>query len=105
MTPPRRFVTPRGLAAVRDITARRPGADGVRPDLEGMTVALRVKAGGVLLLVLGALSMGAAAAIGVVPVTPPTVLAPALAVAVAALTAVKVAAVAGAVLAYVKART
>jgi hypothetical protein len=70
-----------------------------------MTVALRVKAGGVLVLALAGLLMGAAAAIGMIPATPPSVLAPALAVAVAALTAVKAAAVAGAVLAYIRARS
>jgi hypothetical protein len=69
-----------------------------------MTVALRVKAGGVLVLALAGLLMGVAAAIGMIPATPSSVLAPALAVAVAALTAVKVAAVTGAVFAYLKTR-
>ena len=70
----------------------------------GMTVALRVKAGGVLVLALAGLLMGAAAAVGMIPATPPSVLAPALAVAVAALTAVKVAAAGAALLAYVRSR-
>jgi len=69
-----------------------------------MTVALRVKAGGVLVLALFGLLLGAAAAIGMIPAAPPAVFAPALAVAVAALTAVKVAAVGGALLTYVKSR-
>ena len=75
-----------------------------KPNLKSMTFALRVKAGGVLLLALAGLSMGAAAAAGVIPVTPPAVLAPALAVAVASLTVVKLAAVGAAVLAYARSR-
>jgi hypothetical protein len=93
-----------GPPAVRDITARRPGADAARTDLEGMTSVLRVKVGGVLLLALAGLSMGAAAAVGMIPVTPPAVLAPALAAAVVALTVVKVAAVGGAVLSVARSR-
>jgi CHASE2 domain-containing sensor protein len=97
-------LTPKSLRAVWDITAGRTGSDGVRTDLESMTLALRVKAGGLLLLALAGLSMGAAAAAGVIPVTPPAVLAPALAVAVVALAAVKVAAVGGGILAYARPR-
>ena len=70
----------------------------------GMTVALRVKAGGVLALALAGLLMGAAAAMGVIPATPPAIAAPALAAAVAVLTAVKVAAVGGALLTYVRSK-
>lgn len=69
-----------------------------------MTVALRVKAGGVLLLALAGLSTGAAAALGLIPATPPALVAPALAVAMIALTAVKVAAVGGALLTYARSR-
>jgi hypothetical protein len=69
-----------------------------------MTVALRLKAGGVLLLALTGLSMGAAAALGTIPLTPPAVLAPALALMLVALTAVKVAALGGAVVAYARFR-
>jgi hypothetical protein len=97
-------VTVRRPPVVREITARRAGADGVGIDLEGMTFALRVKAGGVLLLALAGLSMGAAAAVGVIPVTPPAVLAPALALVLVALTVFKVTAVGGAVVAYARSR-
>jgi hypothetical protein len=69
-----------------------------------MTFVLRVKVGGVLLLALAGLSLGAAAAVGMIPVTPPAVLAPALAAAVVALTVVKVAAVGGAVLSVARSR-
>jgi hypothetical protein len=69
-----------------------------------MTFVLRVKVGGVFLLALAGLSMGAAAAVGMIPVTPPSVLAPALAAAVVALTVVKVAAVGGAVLSVARSR-
>jgi hypothetical protein len=69
-----------------------------------MTFVLRVKVGGVLLLALAGLSMAAAAAVGMIPITPPAVLAPALAAAVVALTAVKVAAVGGAVLSVARSR-
>jgi hypothetical protein len=69
-----------------------------------MTFALRVKAGGVLLLALAGLSIGAAAAAGAIPVAPPAVLGPALAAALVALTVVKVAAVGGGILTYVRSR-
>jgi hypothetical protein len=69
-----------------------------------MTFVLRVKVGGVLLLALAGLSMGAAAAVGMVPATPPAALAPALAAMVVALTVVKVAAVGGAVLSVARSR-
>jgi hypothetical protein len=69
-----------------------------------VTVALRVKTGGVLLLALAGLLMGAAAMVGVIPVTPPALLAPALALGVAGLTVVKVAAVGGAFVAYARSR-
>jgi len=55
-------------------------------------------------LALFGLLLGAAAAIGMIPATPSAVFAPALAVAVAALTAVKVAAVGGALLTYIRSR-
>ncbi len=58
-----------------------------------MTVALRIKAGGLLVLALAGLSLGAAASIGLIPVAPPAVMVPALAVVLAALMAVKVATV------------
>ena len=74
------------------------------PIVRGMTVALRVKAGGVLVLALVGLLFGAAAAIGMIPATSPSLVAPALAVAVAVLTAVKVAAVGGALLTYARSR-
>jgi hypothetical protein len=48
--------------------------------------------------------MGAAATVGVIPVTPPAVLAPALALVLVALTLFKVTAVGGAVLAYARSR-
>jgi hypothetical protein len=58
----------------------------------------------VLFLALAGLLMGAAAMVGVIPVAPPAVLAPALALGVAALTVVKVAAVSGAFLALARKR-
>jgi len=55
-------------------------------------------------MALAGLLMGAAAAVGMIPTTPPSVLAPALAVAAAALTAVKVAAAGGALLTFARKR-
>jgi len=69
-----------------------------------MTIALRLKVGGLLVLTLAGLSMGAAAGVGLLPTAPPALLAPALAAAVLALTVVKVAAVGGGVLAYARKR-
>jgi hypothetical protein len=69
-----------------------------------MTSALRVKVGGVLLLALVGLSLGAAAAVGVIPGTPPAALAQTLAVGVALLTAAKLAAAGGALLAFARSR-
>jgi len=55
-------------------------------------------------LALVGLLLGAAAAIGMIPATPPSLVAPALAVVVAVLTAVKLAAVGGALLTYARSR-
>lgn len=55
-------------------------------------------------MALAGLLTGAAAAVGVIPVTPPAVLGPVLAVALVALTVVKVAAVGGGILTYVRSR-
>jgi hypothetical protein len=69
-----------------------------------MTWAMRIQAAGVLGLALALLLLGAAAALGVIPVAPPAVVAPVLEAVVATLTAVKVAAAGGALLAYTCAR-
>jgi hypothetical protein len=71
---------------------------------EDMTVALRLKVGGLLVLALAGLSMGAAAGVGLLPTAPPVLLDPALAAAAVALTVVKLAAVGGGVLALARGR-
>lgn len=62
--------------------------------VKGMTVALRLKASGVLAMIVAGLLLGCAAATGLLPAAPPTFLAPAAAVLIGALTVVKFAAVA-----------
>jgi hypothetical protein len=69
-----------------------------------MTLALRLKAGGLLVLALAGLFMGAAAGVGLLPTAPPELLAPALAAAMLALTVAKLAAVGGGVVAFARKR-
>jgi hypothetical protein len=65
-----------------------------------MTWTMRMEAGGVLGLVLAGLAAGAAAAVGIVHVEPPAMIAPAIAFLVAMLATLKTALMLGAVLSY-----
>jgi hypothetical protein len=69
-----------------------------------VTLALRLKVGGMLVLALAGLLVSAMGVISVIPVTPPALMAPAVAVFETAIVTVKVIAVAAALVAFLRSR-
>jgi hypothetical protein len=69
-----------------------------------VTLALRLKVGGMLVLALAGLLVSAMGVISVIPVTPPALMVPAVAVFETAIVPVKVIAVAAALVAFLRSR-